>query len=91
MLSACQSNPLIIDQWHQGLLFQHAVIHHQPKDILLSKEKTLYIFIEGDGKPWKNYRQIALDPTSKEHLMVNLMLKTPYQSIYIGRPCYHQT
>ncbi|MBB3046272.1 hypothetical protein FHR99_000508 [Litorivivens lipolytica] len=48
----------------------------------------LHIYIEGDGRPWLRGHLIADDPTPKTPLALELMARSPYTSLYLGRPCY---
>jgi dienelactone hydrolase len=49
----------------------------------------LYIFIEGDGSPWRrNGTLVADDPTPHHALALALATQTPGSVIYLGRPCY---
>lgn len=66
-----------------GKGFDHRVFtqHTLPND-------SLHIYIEGDGSPWIGGNTVAADPTPRNPLALRLMAKSPYNSVYIGRPCY---
>jgi len=49
----------------------------------------LHVYLEGDGSPWMNARQIAVDPTPRQPLMLTLMARDSAPRLYLGRPCYH--
>jgi len=51
--------------------------------------KTLHVYLEGDGSPWK-YRVLRMrDPTPRQPLMLRLMGMDEAPSVYLGRPCYN--
>ena len=51
----------------------------------------LYVFIEGDGSPWRSGgTRVAEDPTPHHPLALSLAAQTPASNIYLGRPCYFQ-
>lgn len=50
---------------------------------------TLYVFIEGDGRPWVDGgTRTAADPTPHRPLALQLAARTPRRVLYLGRPCY---
>ena len=69
-----------------GEKFKHQVfqINTQKK----GKGDVLHVYIEGDGRPWRNRRAVSLDPTPKNLLMLKLMTVDSAPSVYLGRPCY---
>lgn len=50
----------------------------------------LHVYLEGDGTPWRTRHEVAMEPTSKRPLMLQLMLLDPQPALYLGRPCYHR-
>lgn len=69
--------------------FEHRVF----KSTLLIQEsfKTpLYLYIGGDGRPWRTFREVASNPTSEHSIVLKSMLQAEPNSMYIGRPCYYQ-
>ena len=70
--------------------FKHQVFFKKGSNLDTSAGKTrlLHVYIEGDGRPWRNRHTVALDPTPKNLLMLKLMATDPAASIYLGRPCY---
>jgi pimeloyl-ACP methyl ester carboxylesterase len=67
----------------RGTRFDHMVVRKGGRAI-----GALHIYIEGDGTPWLSITQPAADPTPRSPLAFELMLRDPYESIYVGRPCY---
>ncbi len=54
-----------------------------------SHAKSLHIYIDGDGSPWLHGRYVAIDPTPKNPLALDLAgLDTQSDVVYLGRPCY---
>lgn len=51
--------------------------------------RPLYIFIEGDGLPWRNNgTRVSDNPTPHHPLALQLAARTPRSVMYLGRPCY---
>lgn len=69
----------------EGRSFLHRVISRPGAD---GGGDVLHVYIEGDGRPWTTSRQVALDPTPKRLLMLELMALDSHPAIYLGRPCY---
>jgi len=67
-------------------IFKHKVLSSNKNP----ETSNLTVFISGDGKPWLDGKHIAKDPTGESGLILDLMKKYNGQSLYIGRPCYHQ-
>ncbi len=90
LVVACRATP--VNQWAQqsglavetatGNPFIHRVFRKQ------GQGSRLHIYIEGDGRAWLSSRRIALDPTPRESLTLELMLLDPAPAAAIGRPCY---
>jgi predicted esterase len=53
----------------------------------LQVNKTLTIFIEGDGKAWATSSQPSLDPTPRALSTLALAMNTPHPGVYLARPC----
>jgi len=49
----------------------------------------LLIFLEGDGRPWRDGRVPNDDPTTARPLALRLLAVTPRRGVYLARPCYH--
>jgi hypothetical protein len=50
--------------------------------------QRLLIFIEGDGIPWRAGIAPNTDPTTREPLALELLMRTPGNAAYVARPCY---
>ena len=89
LISACQST-----QPHKIFTFPStaSVVNSQFKHILVEQNPRrtarLHIYIEGDGRPFRNRFFIAKDPSPQNPLMLNLMMQDKSSSLYLGRPCY---
>lgn len=69
----------------EGAGFEHRVFRLQGA----TPYSGLHVYIEGDGSPWVNHgATVARDPTPRTPLALQLMAKSRYASVYIGRPCY---
>jgi len=67
--------------------FEHTVFD----SVETERIKTLHVYLEGDGSPWR-YRTVVMpDPTPRQPLMLWLMGLDPAPSVYVGRPCYNGT
>lgn len=51
--------------------------------------KPIHIYLDGDGTPVSGSGRVALDPTSRDRLILDLMAADPAASVLVGRPCYH--
>jgi len=49
----------------------------------------LTVFLEGDGRPWRNGVEPSVDPTTGNPVSLQLLLRTPSMAAYVTRPCYH--
>ena len=49
----------------------------------------LHFYLDGDGAPWVSRRRVAIDPNSREHLILDLMQQDVTASVLVGRPCYY--
>jgi len=57
----------------------------------VSSARRLYVFIDGDGRPWsRDGQQPEEDPTTHNPLALKLLAQTPGAAIYVSRPCYQQ-
>ncbi len=50
----------------------------------------LRVYLEGDGSPWIRGRRVARDPTSRNPVALQMMLRDPGEALYLARPCYHR-
>jgi len=94
-LSACASKKSLqsmVDQHnyqqstHYSDNFQHIVYANQA--YYLNANDTLYVYLEGDGLPWKTPTQISADPDPLYPLALDLMSLNTHPSVYLQRPCY---
>ena len=53
--------------------------------------EPIHIYLDGDGTPVSGSGRIALDPTSRDRLTLDLMAVDPAAGVLVGRPCYHGT
>jgi hypothetical protein len=68
----------------QGAAFRHVTY----RTAITRTGDELHVYIEGDGVPYRTRYQPAVDPTPANPLALNLMLKDPSPTLYLGRPCY---
>lgn len=52
-------------------------------------QANVNIYLEGDGRPWRNRTQINDDPSPRYPLALHLMSVDPNPAWYLTRPCYH--
>jgi pimeloyl-ACP methyl ester carboxylesterase len=71
-----------------GQLFQHRFYSNRLAE-QMPKEQALHVYIDGDGTPWEHESWPAEDPTSRNPLILNMMVQDKTASILLGRPCYH--
>jgi hypothetical protein len=72
----------------EGVRFEH-VIYANPVALHGPVRKRLYVYIDGDGRPWGDRGRVpAADPTTGNPLALKMMLETDSPSVYISRPCY---
>lgn len=64
-------------------------IYHRAGISKNTADKTLHVYLDGDGTPWLQKRWIADDPTSRNPIILKLMAQDSAPSILLGRPCYH--
>lgn len=68
-----------------GVHFQHAVFWQKERQYAT----RLHVYLDGDGTPWVDGRHVATDPTPRNPLVLELMVRDPWPAVYLGRPCYH--
>jgi hypothetical protein len=70
-----------------GAAFVHSAYYADPPEV--SSASPLWVFIDGDGKPWINGgRDPAKDPTTHNPLALQLAAESGRPALYLGRPCY---
>lgn len=52
--------------------------------------RSLAVFIEGDGRPWRAGTEPSADPTTGNPIALKLLAQTPQPAAYVTRPCYHE-
>jgi len=60
------------------------------RKVQLDDASALRVYLEGDGSPWIRGRRVARDPTSRNPVALQLMLRDPGDALYLARPCYHR-
>lgn len=72
----------------QGTVFTHTT-YHTPVTERGDNSKPLWVFIDGDGRPWINGgREPAQNPTSSRPIALELAAQMQRPVLYVGRPCY---
>ena len=69
----------------QGTSFRHVVYTRSG-----ASSGTWTVYLESDGLPWVNGRAPASDPTSRDPLALQLMMRSSGPAMYVSRPCYHE-
>jgi hypothetical protein len=93
-LSACSSPTQKIDASAIEYGMQHRVIkgdgfnHIAYLRIKQPHSRRIHIYIEGDGRPWLDGREVSADPTTKQPLALSLANLDSENILYLGRPCY---
>ena len=70
--------------------FYEHIYYSNSGTIPWKNKNRLHIYIEGDGSPWIDGNWIALDPSPRNPVMLNLMSLDDSPAVLLGRPCYHQ-
>ncbi len=62
--------------------------HLQTLQNLAGEQKTLRVYIEGDGHAWASRRRPSLDPTPHNLMLIDLMRRDNFPDrVYLARPC----
>jgi hypothetical protein len=69
----------------QGTSFRHVVYTRAG-----ASSGTWTVYLESDGLPWVNGRVPASDPTTRDPLALQLMMRASGPAMYVSRPCYHE-
>lgn len=79
-----------------GLEIVHVTAGEFPSMIYLKRgvppahaDAPLTVFLESDGLPWSDGRRPSADPTTRQPLALELLIRSPGPAAYITRPCYH--
>jgi hypothetical protein len=70
----------------KGQNFRHVVFS---KVSQIDDSRALHLYLDGDGTPWAAPGQIALDPSARNALILELMRQDPESAVLLGRPCYY--
>jgi hypothetical protein len=94
-LTSCRSTPVArADEMArtaglESLILRGAGFAHQAYYTIAPGAETLFVFLEGDGTPWIDHgTQVAMDPTPRIPLALQLAVRTRGSVLYLGRPCY---
>lgn len=72
----------------QGTVFTHTAYHTPASSQSDDSAELLWVFIDGDGRPWIGGREPAKNPTSARPIALELAAQMQRPVLYIGRPCY---
>jgi hypothetical protein len=73
----------------QGTVFIHTAYHTPVLSESLDSKQPLWVFIDGDGRPWINGgREPAQNPTTSRPIALELAAQMQRPVLYVGRPCY---
>lgn len=68
-----------------GAFALHAYWRNKPNT---SQNPVIHVYLEGDGQPWHRGRSPSANPNSRRLTALQLMMRDPYPSLYLNRPCY---
>ena len=95
LLTSCHSTPVArADSIARAAGFDSVILSgagftHQAYYTIAPGADSLFVFFDGDGSPWMNYgTRVALDPTPRIPLALQLAARTRASVLYLGRPCY---
>ncbi|MBB6092935.1 pimeloyl-ACP methyl ester carboxylesterase [Povalibacter uvarum] len=96
LLHACASPSQLVDRIASkaelsrsvviGTGYRHVVYANA---IATTASETVFVYIEGDGRPWRGTRPAA-DPTTRKPVALQLLAETRFPGIYVSRPCYQE-
>jgi pimeloyl-ACP methyl ester carboxylesterase len=95
-LSGCSSNGARIDANARGaslVRYESAALGFRTLIYMkapLDRSEPLYIFLEGDGAPWRGGVIPNDDPTTRDPVALELLKRTARGGAYLTRPCYHR-
>lgn len=73
----------------QGTVFGHTAYHTPAASQAHDSDQPLWVFIDGDGRPWINGgREPAKNPTTSRPMALELAAQMQRPVLYVGRPCY---
>ncbi len=94
LVAGCASNAQRIDALARSAELERFVIESNQLRSLVylrampSDDSRLVVFLEGDGQPWHAGIVPNEDPTTRDPLALELLLRTPGKAAYVARPCY---
>lgn len=66
-----------------------SLVYLKRSSVATRTDAPLTIYLESDGIPWSDGRQPSADPTTRQPLALEMMIRSPAPAAYITRPCYH--
>ena len=95
VVTSCRSTPAArADEIARTAGFEASILRgagfaHQAYFTLVPETETLFVFLDGDGSPWTDHgTRVAMDPTPRIPLGLQLAARTRASVLYLGRPCY---
>jgi hypothetical protein len=74
---------------YQGKPYLHRIFSNLAVQQTTSQIDELHVYLDGDGSPFLNSNQPSDDPTSCQHLILDLLSQDTKPAILLGRPCYY--
>jgi hypothetical protein len=92
LAASCSSTDRIDDLASKGGLERVVIDADGYASLLYLKRGAgpLFVFLEGDGAPWRGGVAPSEDPTTSHPVALEMLLRTPGAGAYVGRPCYHR-
>lgn len=94
LAAGCSSNAERIDALARGASLERTVVALDGLSSALylsrnlERHQPLFVFLEGDGQPWRAGIEPNVDPTTADPLALELLTRTPRAAVYVSRPCY---
>lgn len=95
-LCGCTSNGQRIDRMARAAELHRVEFEHDGYRTLIYMQQDalpdgrLFVFLEGDGRPWRAGVAPSTDPTTGHPLALGLLMRTQHAAAYLTRPCYHR-
>ena len=93
LITGCASNARRIDARAAAAGLERTLVDaagHASLIYLRRGAPPFVVFLEGDGAPWKGGREPSDDPTTRQPIALELLLRSPVAGAYVTRPCYHR-
>ncbi|MGH8177218.1 MAG: alpha/beta fold hydrolase [Steroidobacter sp.] len=90
--AACTSNARRIDARAQAAGLERSEIaagEHRSLIYMKRGDEPFVVYLEGDGLPWRDGVEPNTDPTTRNPVALELLLRTSHAGAYVTRPCYH--